>query len=169
MAVLRRRRPALSLVLARVMLVIAVLLGPFGHVVIALPFSVGSAPGTDQAKLILSRVLPNIYRAFEFREESFVFLDTTGLIQTLLSSIPTTEEKTTFAGENLISAPPRQGVLIPRYFCFFLPYCLTFLNYGGIRHEKPQASEPADFRSHGKRGTYALFTNARSLSDLAFD
>ncbi|MEE9562787.1 MAG: HupE/UreJ family protein, partial [Thermoanaerobaculia bacterium] len=69
----RRRWPAFSLAFARVMLVIAVLLGPLGNVAMALPLSVGSAPSARQAKRILARVLPNIYRAFEFREESAAF------------------------------------------------------------------------------------------------
>jgi hypothetical protein len=72
-AAVRRRMPAFSFALARVMLVVAVLLGPFGNLAIALPWSVGSAPGASQAKRILAGVLPNIYRALEFREESVVF------------------------------------------------------------------------------------------------
>jgi hypothetical protein len=72
-AALRRRQPVLSVAAARVVLVVAVLLGPFGNWAMALPASFGSAPGTAHAKRILSRVLPNIYRAFEFREESAVF------------------------------------------------------------------------------------------------
>jgi hypothetical protein len=55
------------------MLVIAILLGPLGNLAMALPLSVGSAPSESQAKRILARVLPNIYRAFEFREESAAF------------------------------------------------------------------------------------------------
>ena len=70
---LRRRLPDLSFALARVMLVVAVILGPLGNLAMALPSSVGSAPSTVQAQRILGRVLPNIYRAFEFREESAVF------------------------------------------------------------------------------------------------
>jgi len=72
-AAVRRRMPAFSFALARVMLVVAVLLGPFGNLAIALPWSVGSAPSASQAKRILAGVLPNIYRALEFREESVVF------------------------------------------------------------------------------------------------
>jgi len=72
-AALRRRQPAFSMAAARVMLVAAILLGPLGNFAVALPASAGSAPGTAQAKRILARVLPNIYRAFEFREESAVF------------------------------------------------------------------------------------------------
>jgi len=55
------------------MLVVAILLGPFGNMAIAVPWSVGSAPSASQAKRILAGVLPNIYRALEFREESVVF------------------------------------------------------------------------------------------------
>jgi hypothetical protein len=72
-AALRRCRPALSLALARVMLALAVLLGPFGNVAIALPWSSNSVPGAGQAKRILGGILPNVYRALEFREESAVF------------------------------------------------------------------------------------------------
>jgi hypothetical protein len=70
---LRRRQPEASVALARVMLVFSILLGPLGNLAVALPASVGSTPGTSQAKRIFARVLPNIYRAFEFREESAVF------------------------------------------------------------------------------------------------
>jgi hypothetical protein len=69
----RRRTPAFTFALARVMLVVAILLGPFGNLAIAVPWSVGSAPSASQAKRILAGVLPNIYRALEFREESVVF------------------------------------------------------------------------------------------------
>jgi len=69
----RRRKPAVSFAVARVMLVIAILLGPFGNLAIAMPWSAGSAPSASQAKRILAGVLPNIYRALEFREESVVF------------------------------------------------------------------------------------------------
>ncbi len=69
----RRRKPAYSLALARVLLVVAILLGPFGNLAIALPWSAGSTPSASQAKRILAGVLPNIYRALEFREESVVF------------------------------------------------------------------------------------------------
>ena len=72
-AAIRRRWPAFSLALARVMLVIAVLLGPLGNLVLALPLSAGSGTSTSQAKRILAGVLPNIYRAFEFHEESAAF------------------------------------------------------------------------------------------------
>ena len=72
-AAFRRPRLVSWLALARVMLVVAVLLGPFGGVAIALPASVGWAPSPGQAQRILGRVLPNIYRAFEYRQEGAVF------------------------------------------------------------------------------------------------
>jgi hydrogenase/urease accessory protein HupE len=70
---IRGRKPASSFAAARVILVLAIVLGPLGNVAIALPASAGSTPGTSQAKRILAKVLPNIYRAFEFREEGAVF------------------------------------------------------------------------------------------------
>jgi hypothetical protein len=72
-AAIRRRRAGPPLALARVTLVIAVLLAPLGNLAIALPASVGSTPGADQAKRILSGVLPSIYRALAFREESAAY------------------------------------------------------------------------------------------------
>jgi len=68
-----RRQPALSTALTRAMLVFAIILGPFGNVAVALPWSANSAPGATKAKRILARILPNVYRALEFREESAVF------------------------------------------------------------------------------------------------
>ena len=41
-----------------------------GEVAIALPASFGAVPSTAEARRILAGVLPNVYRAFEFREES---------------------------------------------------------------------------------------------------
>jgi len=70
---MRRREPDLSLALARVMLVVAVLLGPFGNATMALPLESGSAPKEGQVRQILAGIFPNIYRAFEFREEGVVF------------------------------------------------------------------------------------------------
>ena len=72
-AALRGRRPAFSFAFVRVMLALAVFVGPLGNVVIALPASVGAAPNAGQAKRILAGLLPNMYRAFEFREESAVY------------------------------------------------------------------------------------------------
>jgi hypothetical protein len=55
------------------MLAVALLLGPVGAVAVAPPWSVSATPGTSKAKRVLARILPNVYRALEFREESAVF------------------------------------------------------------------------------------------------
>jgi len=72
-AVIAVRRRPLEGALARVMLAVALLLGPVGAVAVAPPWSVSSTPGTREAKQVLARILPNVYRALEFREESAVF------------------------------------------------------------------------------------------------
>jgi hypothetical protein len=55
------------------MLACALVLGPVAGIAMALPFSVGSLPGPVQARRILTGVLPNVYRAFEFPTESAVY------------------------------------------------------------------------------------------------
>jgi hypothetical protein len=62
-----------SLAPARVLLAAAILLAPFGQVALALPTSMSRAPSEGQAKRILAGLLGNMYRAFEFREESVVY------------------------------------------------------------------------------------------------
>ena len=57
--------------LARIALVVAVIAAPLGSVAIALPSS--SAPSNSEARRILASLLPNVYRAFEFREESAAY------------------------------------------------------------------------------------------------
>jgi hypothetical protein len=56
---------------ARIALALAILVGPFGDVAVALPFS--SNPSEAQARRVLAGILPNVYRAFEFREESAAY------------------------------------------------------------------------------------------------
>ena len=46
-------------------------MAPLGSVAIALPSA--SAPSTSEARRILASLLPNVYRAFEFREESIAY------------------------------------------------------------------------------------------------
>jgi len=72
-AIVAVRRRALYGALARVMLALALLLGPVGAIAVAPPWSVSSTPGAREAKRALARILPNVYRALEFREESAVF------------------------------------------------------------------------------------------------
>jgi hypothetical protein len=57
--------------LARVALALAVVVAPFGNIVLALPSS--SVPSNAEARRILASMLPNVYRAFEFREESAAY------------------------------------------------------------------------------------------------
>lgn len=54
----------------RVGFVIALLVAPAGELALALPSGFGSVPSPGGARRILAGVLPNVYRAFEFREES---------------------------------------------------------------------------------------------------
>jgi hypothetical protein len=68
---LRRKGAAWPIGLARVALAVAVLLGPVADVAVALPL--GSAPSEGQARRILAGILPNVYRAFEYREESAAY------------------------------------------------------------------------------------------------
>ena len=57
--------------LARASLILGVLVGPLGMVALAVPSS--SVPSPGGARRILASILPNVYRAFEFREESAVY------------------------------------------------------------------------------------------------
>ena len=57
--------------LARITLVVAVIAAPWRSVALALPPS--SAPSPGECRRILASLLPNVYRAFEFREESAVY------------------------------------------------------------------------------------------------
>ena len=70
---LRGRRRAASFALARVTLALSLVLSPFGEVALALPASFGSLPATGEAKRVLAGLLPNVYRAFEFRQESAAY------------------------------------------------------------------------------------------------
>jgi hypothetical protein len=63
-----RRRDAHGTVLLRVSLVGALLVAPLGDIPVALPFT--RAPTEGQARRILAGVLPNVYRALEFRDEA---------------------------------------------------------------------------------------------------
>jgi len=64
------RRSATRFALARVVLAIGLIVAPIGEMAVALPSSLGSVPSTGEARRILAGVLPNVYRAFEFRQES---------------------------------------------------------------------------------------------------
>lgn len=70
---MRRRRDATSLALLRIMLAVALLVAPIANVAVAMPESFGMTPDANGARRILSGVLPNIYKAFEFRDEATAF------------------------------------------------------------------------------------------------
>jgi hypothetical protein len=56
------------------MLLLAIFLAvPIAQFAVALPTGAGTIPSTGQARRILARLLPNVYRAFEFGEESVVY------------------------------------------------------------------------------------------------
>jgi hypothetical protein len=72
-AALRGQRRALSTTLARVVLAGVFLLAPVGNVAIPTPLSIDRTPDAIRSKRILSRLLPNVYRAFEFPTESAAY------------------------------------------------------------------------------------------------
>lgn len=67
---LRGKQSATRFALARVVLAVGLVVAPIAETAVALPSSLGSVPSTGEARRILAGVLPNVYRAFEFREES---------------------------------------------------------------------------------------------------
>ena len=46
---------------------------PFGQMAFSVPFDFGSVPSERAARRILAGVMPNVYRAFEFRDEATVY------------------------------------------------------------------------------------------------
>jgi hypothetical protein len=72
-AAARGKRAAVNFALARVVLAVALVVAPLGEVAVALPSSLASVPSPGEARRILAGVLPNVYRAFEFREESAAY------------------------------------------------------------------------------------------------
>ena len=69
----RRTQPPPSLALLRLTLAAALLAAPAVNVAVAMPESLGTTPDANGARRILSGVLPNIYKAFEFRSEEAAF------------------------------------------------------------------------------------------------
>ncbi len=67
-----RRRPA-SVALARIVLAAAIVVGPVVQTAVAVPGSAGRIPSERQARRILSGLLPNVYRALEFREDAAIY------------------------------------------------------------------------------------------------
>ena len=72
-AALLDRRRTLSFAGARVLLVLGLLVGPLAQTAIAVPGSSTRVPSERQARRVLSGLLPNIYRALEYRDESAIY------------------------------------------------------------------------------------------------
>ena len=70
---LRRRTARGCVAAARVLMAAAFIVGPVGQTAVALPGSAGRAPSERQARRILAGLLPNIYRAMEFRDEALIY------------------------------------------------------------------------------------------------
>ena len=66
-------RPSASVAAARVLLALGLLVGPVVQTAVALPGSAGRTPSERQARRILAGLLPNIYRALEYREEGAIY------------------------------------------------------------------------------------------------
>jgi hypothetical protein len=69
---IRRRRPFI-VATARVLLALAFIAGPLMQTAVALPGFASRVPSERQARRILSGLLPNVYRALEYRQESAVY------------------------------------------------------------------------------------------------
>jgi hypothetical protein len=65
--------PASWTAAARVVLAIAFIVGPLVQTSVALPGSAGRTPSERQARRVLAGLLPNVYRALEFREEGMIY------------------------------------------------------------------------------------------------
>jgi hypothetical protein len=73
MAALRGWRPMVALVSMRVLCAGALVVAPLTTITVALPQQVWIKPTAEQARRILTALLPAVYRAFEFRQESAVY------------------------------------------------------------------------------------------------
>jgi hypothetical protein len=70
---LRGRRADRNVGTARVLLALAFVVGPVAQTAVAVPATAGRAPSERQARRILAGLLPNIYRAMEFRDETLIY------------------------------------------------------------------------------------------------
>jgi hypothetical protein len=70
---IRRNRLPIFSAAVRVVLAVAFLVGPIVETAVALPGSSGRTPSERQARRILAGLLPNIYRALEFRDEATIY------------------------------------------------------------------------------------------------
>lgn len=69
----RGERRAEAAALARVVLALALVIGPLAATSIAVPGSGGRVPSEAQARRLLAGLLPNVYRALEFRDEARIY------------------------------------------------------------------------------------------------
>jgi hypothetical protein len=58
---------------ARVLLALALVVAPLARPTVALPATGAGAPSERQVRRILAGLLPNVYRALEFREEGAIY------------------------------------------------------------------------------------------------
>ena len=72
-AAVRGRLPSMSLAGTRITLAAAFFAAPFAQAAVDVPFALSSVPSERSARRILAGVLPNVYRAFEFRDEATVY------------------------------------------------------------------------------------------------
>ncbi|MBT8461782.1 MAG: hypothetical protein KJO44_04595, partial [Gemmatimonadetes bacterium] len=70
---LRAERRVPSIALSRVVLAAALAVGPMVQGALAVPGSAGRTPSERQARRILSGLLPNVYRALEYRQEEAIY------------------------------------------------------------------------------------------------
>jgi len=70
---LRGPRRAEAAALARVALALALVVGPLMTTAAAVPGSLGTVPTEAQARRLLAGLLPNVYRALEFRDEGRIY------------------------------------------------------------------------------------------------
>jgi hypothetical protein len=66
-------RRAGAAALARVALALALVVGPLVTTAVAIPGSLGTVPSEAQARRLLAGLLPNVYRALEFRDEGRIY------------------------------------------------------------------------------------------------
>jgi len=72
-AAVRGHSRAVSLAGTRIALAAAMLAAPIGRAAVTVPVRFNSVPSEREARRILAGVLPNVYRAFEFRDEATVY------------------------------------------------------------------------------------------------
>ena len=72
-AAVRGRLPTISFAGTRITLAAAFVAAPFAQAAVDVPFALSSVPSERAARRILAGVLPNVYRAFEFRDEATVY------------------------------------------------------------------------------------------------